>query len=90
MQNEQSASPSLMSSPQSSFSNSISVSDSLDDFYMPVLSFFENFLSLFHIAFLLSVSLTAKRISSPGTPTTASCKEKLLMALHNSAPACFA
>jgi len=29
------------------------------------------------------VSLAAKRISSPDTPATASCKEMLLIALHN-------
>jgi hypothetical protein len=34
-------------------------------------------------SFLL-VSLTATRLSSPDTPATASCKEKLLTALHNS------
>jgi hypothetical protein len=28
--------------------------------------------------------LTAKRISSPDTPATVSCKEKLLIASHNS------
>jgi hypothetical protein len=39
---------------------------------------------LFQIAFLLLVSLTAKRISPPETPATASYKEKLLIALHNS------
>jgi hypothetical protein len=39
---------------------------------------------LFQIAFLLLVSATAKRISSPDIPATASCKEKLLIALHNS------
>jgi len=44
----------------------------------------KTFHSLFQIAFLLLVSLTKKRISSPDTPATASCKEKLLIALHNS------
>jgi len=39
---------------------------------------------LFQIAFLLLASLTAKRISSPDTPGAAACKEKLLVALHNS------
>jgi len=51
---------------------------------MPNLSFFEDLFSLFQIAFLLLVSLTAKRISSPDTPATASCKEKLFIALNNS------
>jgi hypothetical protein len=32
----------------------------------------------------LLVSFTAKRISSPETPATVSCKEKPLIALHNS------
>jgi len=45
---------------------------------------FKTFYSLFQIAFLLLVSLTAKRISSPDTPATASCKENLLIALHDS------
>ena len=44
----------------------------------------KTFYSLFQIAFLLLVSSRAKRISSPDTPATASCKEKLLIALHNS------
>jgi hypothetical protein len=39
---------------------------------------------LFQTAFSLLVSLTATRISSPGTPATASFKEKLLIVLHNS------
>ena len=43
----------------------------------------KTFYSLFQIAFLLLVSLTAKRISSTGTPATATCKVKLLIALHN-------
>jgi hypothetical protein len=51
---------------------------------MPTLSFFEDLFSLFQIAFLLFVSLTAKRISSLYTPATASYKEKQLIALHNS------
>ena len=59
------------------------MSDSLDDFCMPTLSFFEDIFSLFQITFLLLVSLTAKGISSPDTPATVSCKEKLLIALHN-------
>jgi len=42
------------------------------------------FYCLFQIAFLLLVSLTAKIISSTDTPATATCKEKLLIALHNS------
>jgi hypothetical protein len=73
-----------MSSPESSFSNSVSISDSLDDFGMPPLSFFEDLYFLFQIVFLLLVSLTAERISSPDTPATVSCKQKLLTALHNS------
>jgi hypothetical protein len=36
------------------------------------------------LLFLLLVYLTAKRISSTDTPATATCKEKLLIALHNS------
>jgi hypothetical protein len=40
--------------------------------------------SLFQIAFSLLVSLKAKRISSTETPATATCKKKLLTALHNS------
>ena len=40
--------------------------------------------SLFQIISLLLVSLTATRLSSPDTPATASCKEKLFIALHNS------
>jgi len=44
----------------------------------------KTFYSLFQIVFLLLVSLTAKRIPSTDTPTTATCKEKLLIALHNS------
>jgi len=44
----------------------------------------KTFYSLFQIAFLLLVSLRAKRISSPDTPATASCEHKLLIALHNS------
>ena len=45
---------------------------------------FKTFYSLFQIAFLLLVSLTARRISSPDTPATVSCKEKLLIPLHDS------
>ena len=44
MQNKHSASSSLMSSPESSFSNSISISDSLDDSCMPNLHFSEDHL----------------------------------------------
>jgi hypothetical protein len=44
----------------------------------------KTFYSLLQRTFLLLVSLTAKRISSPDTPATASCKEKQLTALHNS------
>ena len=44
----------------------------------------KTFYSLLQIAFLLLVSLTAKTISSTDAPTTATCKEKLLIALHNS------
>ena len=43
----------------------------------------KTFYSLFQIAFLLLVSLTVKTISSTDTPATATCKEKLLIALHN-------
>jgi hypothetical protein len=68
-----------MSSPQSLISNSISISDSLDDSCTPTLLFFQDLL-----LFLLLVSLVATRLSSPDTPATASCKEKLLIALHNS------
>jgi len=50
----------------------------------PLYPFLKTFYSLFQLAFLLLVSLTAKRISSPDTPATATCKEKLLIALHNS------
>jgi len=82
VQNKHSASPSLVSSPES-FSNSISISESLDEFRMPTLSF-EDLFSLFQIAFILPVSLTAKSISSPDTPAIASYKENLLMALHKS------
>ena len=44
----------------------------------------KTFYSLFQIAILFLVSLTAKSISSPDTPATAPCKEIVLMALHNS------
>ena len=44
----------------------------------------KTFYSLFQIAFLLLVSLKAKKIFSPDTTATAPCKEKLLIALHNS------
>ena len=44
----------------------------------------KTFYSLFRIAFLLLVSLTAKRISSTDTPATTVCKEKLLIAWHKS------
>ena len=44
----------------------------------------KTFRSLFQIAFLLLVSLRAKRISSTDTSATATCNEKLLIALHNS------
>jgi len=50
---------------------------------MPTLCM-KTFYSLFQIAFLLLVSLTVTRLSSPDTPATASFKEKLLIALHNS------
>ena len=79
MQNKHSASPLLVSSPES-FTNVISISDSLDDFCLPTLSFFEDILSLF----LLLVSLRAKRISSPDNPATPSCKEKQFIVLHSS------
>jgi len=71
------ASPSLMLSPESSFSNSISISVSLGDSCMPTLPFFEDLFSLFQMAFLLLVSRTAKTISSTDTPATASCTKKL-------------
>ena len=44
----------------------------------------KTFYSLFQIALLMLVSLTAKTISSIDTPATATCKEKLLIALLNS------
>ena len=44
----------------------------------------KTFYSLFQIAFLLLISLTAKTITSTDTPATPTCKEKLLIALHNS------
>ena len=75
-----STSPSLMLSPESSFSNSISISVSLDDSCMLTLPFFEDLYSLFQIALLLLVSLTTKTVSSTDTPATATCKEKLLIA----------
>jgi hypothetical protein len=43
-------------------------------------NFFKTFYSLFQIAFLLTVKI----IFSTDTPATATCKEKLLIALHNS------
>jgi hypothetical protein len=43
----------------------------------------KNFYSLFQTNILLAVALTAKRIS-PYTLATATCKEKLLIPLHNS------
>ena len=46
--------------------------------------FLKTIYSLFQRTFLLLVSLTVKRISSPDTPATAYYKEKLLTALHNS------
>jgi hypothetical protein len=39
---------------------------------------------LFKVAVLQLLVLTAVRCSSLGTPATASCKDKLLIALHNS------
>ena len=51
---------------------------------MPTLPFFEDLLLFVLNSLLLLVSLTAKKISSPATPSTASCKEKQLIALHNS------
>jgi hypothetical protein len=78
-----SASPSLMLSPESSFANSISISVSLDDSCVPTLAYSEDFYSLFKIVFLLLVSLKAQRISSPDSPATVTCKEELLIALHN-------
>jgi hypothetical protein len=50
---------------------------------MSTLPFFEDLIALFRIAFLFLVSLTAKKISSADTPTTVSCKAKLVIALHN-------
>ena len=44
----------------------------------------KTFYSLFQIAFLLLVCLTEKTITSPDTPATATCKEKLLIALYKS------
>ena len=44
----------------------------------------KTFYSLFQTAFLLLLSLTATRFSSRDTPATASCKEKLLIALCDS------
>jgi hypothetical protein len=44
VQHKLSASPSLMLSPQSSFSNLISISVSLDDSCMPALPYFEDLL----------------------------------------------
>jgi hypothetical protein len=61
-----------MSSPESSFSYSISKSDLLHDFCMPTVSFFEDLFSVLQIVLLLLVSLTAKIISSPDTPATVS------------------
>ena len=84
MQYKLSASPSLMLSPESSFSNSISISVSLDGSYKPTSPFFEDLLLFVPSRLLLLVSLTAKTISSTDTPATATCKEKLLIALHNS------
>ena len=40
--------------------------------------------SLFQVAILLLAYLTATRLSSLDIPATASSKEKLLVALHNS------
>jgi hypothetical protein len=44
----------------------------------------KTFYTLFQVAFLLLGSLTAKTTSSTDTPTTATCKEKMLIALHSS------
>jgi len=54
------------------------------DFVFTLYPSLKTFYSLLQIAFVFLVSLRAKRISSPDTPATASCKEKLLIALHNS------
>ena len=54
MQNKHSTPPSLMSSPESSFLNLIFISDSLDDFRMLILSFFEDLFSLSQIAFFIA------------------------------------
>jgi hypothetical protein len=73
-----------MLSPESSFSNLISISVSLDSSCMPALPYFEDLLLFIPYSLLFLVSLTAKRIFSTDTPATATCKEKLLQALHNS------
>ena len=44
----------------------------------------KTFYSLFQVTFLLLDSLKAKKISSTETPATATCKEKLFIAFHNS------
>jgi len=85
-----SASASHMSSPESHFSNSISISDSLNDSCMPGLLFLKTFFSLFQIAILLLVSLTATRLSSPDTPATASCYGEVLNSFAHLALDCFA
>jgi hypothetical protein len=52
---------------------------------MPALPIFEDlFYTLIQIAFLLLVSLTETRLSSPDTPVTLSCKVKMTIASHNS------
>ena len=84
MQNKHSASPLLMSSPESSFLISMSISHSLDHSGMPTLPFFEDLLIFVPKSLLLPVSLTAIRFSSPDIPATASCKQTLLRSLHNS------
>jgi len=64
------------------------LSDSLVTFVCLLYPSLKTFFSLFQIVFLLLVFLTAIRISSPDTPPTPSCKEKLLIALHNSLLSC--
>jgi len=64
-------------------SNSISILDSLDDLVCLLYPSLKTFYSLIQIAVLLLVSLRVKRFSSPDTPATASCKEKLVVALYD-------
>jgi hypothetical protein len=84
VQSKPSATLSRLLTPESLFSNSISISVSLDDSCVPTLPYFEDVLLFVPNSLLLLVNLTTKRISSTDTPATATCKEKLLIALHNS------